>query len=501
MADNTKIWPIFRWANWWLSDDLFTGIQNSFYFSNDMEIRQDAKSIFPKPLPAYADPNTRISVWDASTGALAISPKCVFYSETDSAWIVCWEYNIYKVSWNSAVLLCTMNEIICDAEIFNGYIYVSTRKYLYYKKDNWWNRSDMAEATDATAENYGRCDDELVTNSNHPLYASDVILCVWNCNEMKKVTKEIYNLAQPWFTLQTWYYIRFINELWWYIRVVAVNEPYWSEVLLWDKVSDTPEEIIPLEWYSIIWATIYNWYHYLLSNKWLGLLNWYQYYLLKKVDWDINTSVRNCMCVYDDKLYFIANKWVYIYWAKNKNYADVLSLWHKVEDWFDLWAIGSYKNWIMITRSGHYSSTPSERVPIYVWVNEWTANMWELQTMCYFWTSMSEIKQSAYLRVGYHIPKHWNISGSVKVFYRTEADAIDDNPDDRGRHELTLHWWLTSDSDMRSPFATTLKLNCRFQRIQFKFVLNNCVWTDNWTVYSKDTNLYSADLYYNVMLD
>ena len=62
MADNTKIWPIFRWANWGLSDDLFTGIRNSFYYSNDMEIRQDAKSIYPKPVPAYADENTRITL-------------------------------------------------------------------------------------------------------------------------------------------------------------------------------------------------------------------------------------------------------------------------------------------------------------------------------------------------------------------------------------------------------------------------------------------------------
>ena len=54
---------------------------------------------------------------------------------------------------------------------------------------------------------------------------------------------------------------------------------------------------------------------------------------------------------------------------------------------------------------------------------------------------------------------------------------------------------------MRSPFATTLKLNCRFQWIQFKFVLTNCVYDDNWTTKTKDTNLYSADLYYNDMLD
>lgn len=499
MADTTKIWPIFRWANGGLSDDLFTGIRNSFYFSNDMEIRQDAKSVFPKPVPAYADDNTKVIVWDGTTNCQNV--KNATYSENDNWWIVCCDKNIYLVNniWQST-LLCTMWENICDLEIFNWYIYVTTADYLYYKKDTWSNWSDMASSTDDTVINYWRMTTQLQNNSTHPLYASDVCLCVWDENIMWKVTREIPNLMQDWFTLQTGWYIRFINELGWYIRAVAVDEPYGSEVLLWDKISEAPTEVIPLEWYSIIWAVIYNWYHYLLSNKWLWLLNWYQYYLLKKVEWNVNTTTRNCMCVYDDKLYFIANNWIYIYWAKNKNYADVLWLWHKVEDWFILWAIGSYKNWIMITRNYKYVSWWTN-IPIYVWENEWLATTWELQTMCYFWTSMSEIKQSMYLRVWYHLGKQWAESWNIHVYYRTEADAIDDNPDNWQWHEATKPAWLYADWDMRSPFATTLKLNCRFQWIQFKFVLNNCVYTIWANTYTKDTNLYSADLYYNVMLD
>jgi hypothetical protein len=498
MADTTKIWPIFRWANWGLSDDLFTGIRNSFYFSNDMEIREDAKSIFPKPVPAYADDNAWINIWDWSSWKQNV--VCVTYSANDAWWIVCTDRVIYKVTNTWVVTeLCTMNADICDLEIFNWYIYVSTRTRLYYKRDNWWNWTDMASATDASATNYGRCVDGLRDNAYHPLYASDTILCVGNVNEMRKVTREIYNVCQPWFKLQRWWYFRFINELWWYIRAVAVDEPYWSEVVLWDKLSEAPTEIIPLEWYSIIWAAIYGWYHYLLSNKWLWLLNWYQYYLLKKVDGNVNTTTKNSMCVYDDKLFFVANSWIYIYWAKNKNYADVLWLWHKVEDWFTLWAIGAYKWGIMITRNYKYASWVY--TPIRIWINEWLATTWELQTMCYFWTSMSEIKQSMYLRVWYHIPTQWAESWNIHIYYRTEADAYDDVAEDWQWHEATKPDWLYADWDMRSPFATTIKLNCRFQWIQFKFVLTNCVYDDNWTTKTKDTNLYSADLYYNVMLD
>lgn len=502
MADNTKIWPIFRWANWWLSDDLFTGIKNSFYYSNNMEIRQDAKSIFPCPRPAYADNDTYIALWEWENYNHSV--KCVTYSSQDGWWIVCSERYIYLVQnqWASE-LLCTMPETICDMELFWWYIYISTTDHLYYKKDNWGNWTDMSSSTDASVTNYWRCADALQNNLTHPLYASDVLLCVWDENKMHKVTKEIPNLLQDWIELQEWWYIRFINELGWFIRAVAVDEPYGSEVLLCDKAwaDEVPTEIIPLEWYSIIGSAIYWWYHYLLSNKWLWLLNWYQYYLLKKVEWDVDTTTRNCMCVYDDKLYIVANEWIYIYWAKNKNYADVLNLWHY--DSYNLWAIGSYKWWIMVTRDYHYR--PDWNDPIVVWINTGLATSWEVQTMCYYWTSMSEIKQSMYLRVWYHIPKYilWNSTktGNIRIYYRTEADAINNNPDSWSWHELTPSWWLKESSDMRSPFATTFKLNCRFQWIQFKFVLDNCRWTEDWVKHSLDTNLYSADLYYNVMLD
>ena len=500
MADTTKIWPIFRWANGGLSDDLFTGIKNSFYFSNDIEIREDAKSIFPKWVPAYADANKWIDVGDGWGNKNKVINAT--FSVNDWWWIVCTDKYIFLVEGNWTVTqLCQMNETICDLELFNGYVYVSTTKYLYYKKDNWGLWGNMASATDISDDDYWRCLDSFTgTNQWHPLYASDVCLCVWDTNKMWKVTKEIWDTLQEWFELQTWYYIRFITELWWFIRAVAVNEPYGSEVLLWDKVGNSVSEVIPLEWYTVMQAAIYNWYLYLLSNKWLGLLNWYQYYLLKKVDGEVSTTTKNWMCVYDDKLFFVANDWIYIYWAKNKNYADVLALWHKVEDWFRLWAIWAYKWGIMITRDYKYVAW-GDNIPIRVWINEWLATTWEVQTMCYFWTSMSEIKQSMYLRVWYHIPKEWVESWNIHIYYRTEADATTDVAEDWQWHELTKPDWLYADWDMRSPFATTLKLNCRFQWIQFKFVLTNCIYDDNWTTKTKDTNLYSADLYYNVMLD
>lgn len=504
MADNTKIWPIFRWANWWLSDDLFTGIKNSFYYSNDMEIRQDAKSIFPKPIPAYADPNTRKALWDASSSTLTMQPRCTFYSYSDSGWVICWVRKIYLIAdaWWTVSELCTMTEDILDAEVFNWYVYISTKTHLYYKKDNWGNWWDMASSSDASAVNYWRCAETLTSSSYHPLYWAGNVLCVWDVSKVRKVTRETYNLIQDWFAIQDSWEIRFINELWWFVRAISFDWPYGCSVFLWDKVSTYPDEVIPMEWYYVLQSAIYNWYHYLLTDKWLWLLNWYQYYLLKKVDWWVTSTAKNGMCVYDDKLYFVANDWLYIYWAKNKNYADVVNLWHKVEDWFKLWAIGNSLKWLCVTRGWHYALDVSERVPVYAWIDYWQATTWEVQTMCYFGNSLSEIKQSMYLRVGYHISKEWDNTWDIHVYYRTEADATSDDIDSWQWHPVQPNdEWLFATWDMRSPFATTLKLNCRFQWIQFKFVITNCIYTSWVDTLTKDTNLYSADLYYNDMLD
>ena len=499
MADNTKIWPIFRWANWGLSDDLFTGIKNSFYYSNDMEIREDAKSIYPKKVPAYADPNTRKLIPDTEQNIVNVT----YSTEWDgsrSGRLVCTNTKIYLVNnANWVTELCTMPETIRDLEIFNWYIYISTQNHLYYKRDNWLYWTEMAAATDATDDSYWRCDDAFTAAWHHPLYWTWTVLVVWDWNVVRKVNRETFNILEEWFSLQKEYYAMFIDEMGAYVRVTANNAPYWSEVLLWDKVSSAPTEIISLEWYRIIQSCIYNWYHYLLSDKWLWLLNWYQYYILKKAVTDVTASTRNGMVVFDDKLFFVANEWIYIYWAKNKNYADVLNLWHKVEWRCNLWAIGVNEEQIMITRNRWYIDWILTQA--YVWRNDWLAETWEVQTMCYYGTSMSEIKQSMYLRVWYHIWKQWNNSWNIHIYYRTEADATTDVAEDWQWHELTKPEWLTADWDMRSPFATSLKLNCRFQWIQFKFVITNCVYDDNWTTKTKDTNLYSADLYYNDMLD
>ena len=40
MAESNVIAPIFRWANGWIADDVFTWINNSYFSSKNIEIRE-----------------------------------------------------------------------------------------------------------------------------------------------------------------------------------------------------------------------------------------------------------------------------------------------------------------------------------------------------------------------------------------------------------------------------------------------------------------------------
>lgn len=491
MADITKIWPIFRWANGGLSDDLFTGIRNSFFYSDQVEILENANCITPK---AMID-TVSVELW-AKTNIWAV--KCIIpLSEWAYSALVFCERAVIKVVVDDGVATkytlwsTTSNAYrICDAERFAWKLFFSTRDMLYYLD---WDTA--ASATSAWSESDIK-HQELNSTYYHPLYASDVCLCVWNKHIMQKIHKETIDTMQVWYEMQEDYTIRFINELWWYVRAVSDDGWYGSEVWLRDKSKKAMQEIIPLQWYKFLQSCIYGWYHYLLSDKWLGLLNGYQFYVVKKfkVDSLSADTITNWMCVYDDKLYYNRQVWTFIYGSKNKNYNDVLHQWKSRSDtfwqpyameteWRYLYTseIKKNDNWVISTFLNIYDDDES------------SCYSWELQTMAYFWNSMSEIKQAQYLRVWYNIDTWW-----IKVYYRTNIDALSGTEDTWERHELTQEWWLKHNSDMRAPFATSLKLNCRFQWIQFKFELRWAVDNDN---IGRKTRLYSADLYYNVWLD
>ncbi len=441
MADNTKIWPIFRWANWWLSDDMFTGIQNSFFYSQNLEIREDMRSVYPCNQAKIAAGGATLSgtpvkmiQYNTYTWAIFSGAKVyVFNSNTNTI-----DDGTTLTGWD-----------VRDAEIFGDKIFVTTDTKLLsfsYSSPGWSSPTSVATLTSC---------------AYHPLQATSTTLCVGDKNIIKVVLFNALWTAIDQITLSSNCIVKLLDYLWWYTRIVIEKDYYKNEIWLWDNSKDAINERIPMDWYKFLQSCIYKWKHYLVSDKWLWLINWYDYYIIKR--FDKFSDNLNSICIHDDKMYIGGTDWVYIYWAKNKNYNEVLAMW--TYTWAKIWALGS--NYVDILTSKNWK----------VWANTDTATDWQLDTMWYYGNSLSEIKQAMYLRVGYKVPEWWNIH----IYYKTN---------EKDWTELTTPNWLTANWDMRSPFATSLKLNCRFQWIQFRFVLSG--W---------DTHVYSADLYYNDMLD
>ena len=441
MADNTKIWPIFRWANWWLSDDMFTGIQNSFFYSQNLEIREDMRSIYPCNQAKIA----------AGGASLTGTPVKMIQYDTYT-WAVFSGAKVYVFNSNTNTIdggTALTGWDVRDAEIFGDKIFVTTNTKLLsfsYSSPDWSNPTSVATLTSC---------------AYHPLQATSTTLCVGDKNIIKIVLYNALWTAVDQITLSSNCVVKLLDYLWWYTRIVIEKDYYKNEIWLWDNSKDAINERIPMDWYKFLQSCIYKGKHYLVSDKWLWLINWYDYYIIKR--FDKFSDNLNSICVHDDKMYIGGTDWIYIYWAKNKNYNEVLAMW--TYTWAKIWALGS--NYVDILTSKSWK----------VWANTDTATDWQLDTMWYYGASLSEIKQAMYLRVGYRVQEWWNIH----IYYKTN---------EKDWTELTEQSPLTANRDMRSPFATSLKLNCRFQWIQFRFVLSG--W---------ETHVYSADLYYNDMLD
>jgi len=440
-ADNTNIWPIFRWANGWLSDDLFTGIVNSFYYSQNLEIREDMRSIYPCPQSKVA-----------TASATVYSTPVKFLQYENTKWAIFSGDKVYSFDTSTETVTEEYDYDIrvCDACIFGDKIFVSTQTKLYqynYANPDWDAPTEICS---------------LSENAYHPLLPTSTTLVIGDKNIIKIILYNALSTAVDQITLASNCVVKLLDFLGGYTRIVIEKDYYRNEIWLWDNSKDAINERIPMDWYKFYQSVVYKGNHYLVSNKGLGMMNWYNYFIIKRFN-KFSDNI-NSICVYDDKIYIWWTDWIYIYWAKNKNYSEVLGMW--TYTWAKVWALASNYQDI-------FTSTWTK-----VWFNTNAASEWELHTMAYYWTSLSQIKQSLYLRVGYKLPTSWKL----EIYYKTDQVST--------WTAVTQTWGLTPNSDMRSPFATSLKLNCRFQWIQFKFVLT---WAD--------THLYSADLYYNWMLD
>lgn len=443
MAESNVIAPVFRGANWGIADDVFTWINNSYFSSKNIEVRENARGIsLSKKLVPGVSTSNKINVIIKAKPNLYIAWgnnwKC--YKCDNGTWseVTTW----FSTHWRSAA-------------VFNDYVYWCSNSKLYKVAVSDFSWSSVTPTEVAT----------LTTYSQHPMLVSMWDLYIGNCEKLSKV--DVSNVFSDLFTLEKWGIIEKITDLWGAIRVITQSALGNSNMYLWDWVSDIPDETVPLIWYVTYQTQIYNGYPYIVTNRWLGILDWYKIYPLKKCD-DF-AEIDNWIWVYDERLIIAWKKGIYSWGAKNKNYSEVLSYDYELTETnakvtsiysdgiklFVAWETGSWYG-IDVLSDSVYNTTG------------------ELVTRGYYANSLKEIKDWILAGIGYSALKTWE---SIEIQYSVDGWAF------------TSLRTITPTTDTIANFTEDLFVREQFQYIQFKIILN---W--NWTT---TPSFYALDLIFN----
>ena len=450
MWESNLIAPIFKWAYWWLSDDIFIWIDNSFFSSKNIDIRSNARWIsLAKAL-----------VLDSAT---TITEKINIILKLSTWWYMAfwaswWLYLKATTTWAKITSDSPATAIVWACE-FNWYLYWATVDNLH--RILVTNISTNITATDVINRQ------ALTSASYHPMLVSWWDLYIGNGNKVGKI--DTTNVYEDKLTLWTNDVIKDINDLWWSIRLIKINSSKYNSVDLRDWVDSAVWQTIPLIWFDIRHSQIFNWYNYLITNRWLGILDWYKIYPIKKIN-QFNDNMGS-ITVHDEKLYIWWTWWVYVFWNKNKNYPEVLNLELSTSNWStadEIWAI--YSDWTDLYVS--WSNATS------FWIDKLSTTTyyttWELVTKWYYCKSLKDIKELLTLMIWYKKPltnQKYTISYSVDWWSYTKL--IDITPTTNTKHDftedITVQWY--------------------FQYVQFKFELE---WP--WTT---TPEFYVADLLFN----
>lgn len=443
MAESNVIAPVFRGANWGIADDIFTWINNSYFSSKNIEIRDNARGIsLSKKLVPWVSCSNDINV--------IMKAKPDLYIAWGNGWVC---YKCDNGTWSEVTTWLTT--AWRSAVVFNDYVYWTTNSKLYKVAVSDFSSSSVSP-TEVTT---------LVTNTSHPMLVSMWDLYIGNWEKLSKV--DVSNVFSDLFTLEKWGVIEKITDLWGAIRVITQSALGNSNMYLWDWVSDTPDETVPLIWYVTYQTQIYNGYPYIVTNRWLGILDWYKIYPLKKCD-DF-ADINNWIWVYDERLIIAWKKGIYSWGAKNKNYNEVLSYDYELTETnakvtaiysdgiklFVAWKTNS-SYWIDVLSDSVYNTTG------------------ELVTRWYYANSLKEIKDWILAGIGYSVLKSWE---SIEIEYSVNGWSF------------TNLRTIDSTTQTIANFTEDLFVREQFQYIQFKIILK---W--NWTT---TPSFYALDFIFN----
>ena len=440
MAESNVVAPIFRWANGWIADDIFTGINNSYFYSENIEVRENSKWI-----------SLSKALVQATTSTDAINVIVKADKKLFIAWWAGWVCKKCKNgNWSS--VSTGLSTAWISAAVFNDYVYFCTSNALYKVAVSDFSSSSVTPTKV----------DDLTTADYHPMLVSMGDLYIWNGSKLSKV--DVSNVFSDLFTMETWWVITKLNDLWWAIRVITQSALWNSNIYIWDWVSELPDETIPLILYVTYQSQIFNGYPYLITNRGLWILDWYKIYPLKKID-DF-ADIDNWIWVYNERLVIAWKNWIYSWGAKNKNYNEVLS--------YDYVA------------SGEVTCIYSDWVDLFVaWkkTTNWTTTYW-----------IDKLSDSVYNSTGYLITR-WYYANSLKevkewilawIWYSalTTGQSIE--------IQYSVDWWsftslrtITPSTDTIESFTEDLFVRDRFQYIQFKIILS-WDWTNTPSFYALD---------------
>lgn len=450
MAQGNLQADIFRWASWWLSDDIFVGIQDSFYESRNVDVRNNGKAIsLSKAFVIEHQPTEAINVIIAlNNGDIA--------AFGNNWWL-------YRKNSNTRhkITTATPTKPIISASEFHWYIYWTQDQQIHrVKSSDWWNNLTGNEEIWFHSLN---------KNNYHPLLVSQWSLFIGNGDEFDEVDIDDVFVKQT--TIEAGSTIEHLEDLWGMIRVITRSEIWHYNVYLMQKWSLLPDQVIPLWWAGIKNSIIFEWYNYITTYWWLTALDGYKLYKMKDLS-DFNTY-SEAKAIYKDKLVFWGDWVVYTRGKKNKNYPDVLvaervTSNNKTDD--VIRSICSVDGELYIARSNGSTYGIDKLSTTVYWTNGY------LITRAYYANDLHSVKEAVETWFWFQTIKD---NETIKLSYSIDWQQY--------KNILTLNKW----DDSKVSFSEHIRMIDQFQYIQFKIELQ---WNGTST-----PQFYSMDFRFNVI--
>ena len=453
MAESNVQAPIFRSAIWGLSDDIFSWLDQSFFASKNINIRDNSRWISLNNA-LVKDTDTIITekinaIFKTTTG------KMVAFGDS---WGIYWKNT---TTWAKIITDSPATKIYSAVE-FNWYLYRTTASYLH--RLAIWNLSSNITATDVINRQ------SLWSSTFYPLLVSMWDMYVWHAWAVGKVA--IDNVWEALMTIETGWKVEFLTDLGWSIRVQTESTQGNSNLYLWDWISTNPDQTIPLKGYDIRQSVIFNWYNYLVTNRWLGILDWYKIHPVKKIT--TFTDNFNSCAVHNEKLYVWGTGWVYVYGTKDIKYPEVLNMAFSSSNGQssdEIYAI--YSDWIdLYVAWGNGTTYGIDKLSTTVYYTSWY-----LDTKAYYGNSLAEVKEVVRALVWYSKLLAWE---GISIYYSLD------------------NWAYTKIIDIDSTTVTQdlwteelLRQADHFQYIQFRIMLSGNGTTT--------PSFYLLDLIFNII--